>query len=110
MSLDLNKLADKLDSALNNETTETLTKFLTDKRMKNNKQSSIKKLFNKIFNTNTGYFIRSHVYKYNGTRQIGYILCKGYIMFGIPGYDRIEIYLTREEALYALIQIQGGNK
>ena len=41
MSLDLNKLANKLDEALSNETTETLTKFLTDKRMSNNKQSSI---------------------------------------------------------------------
>jgi hypothetical protein len=40
MSLDLNKLSDKLDESLNNETTETLTKFLTDKRMSNNKQSS----------------------------------------------------------------------
>lgn len=42
MSLDLNKLANKLDEALSNETSETLTKFLTDKRMSNNKQSSVK--------------------------------------------------------------------
>ena len=35
MSLDLNKLANKLDEALSNETSETLTKFLNDKRMKN---------------------------------------------------------------------------
>ena len=41
MSLDLNKLANKLDEALSNETSETLTKFLTDKRMSNEKQSSI---------------------------------------------------------------------
>ena len=41
MSLDLNKLANKLDEALSNETSETLTKFLTDKRMSNNKQSSV---------------------------------------------------------------------
>ena len=33
MSLDLNKLANKLDEALIKETTETLTKFLNDKRM-----------------------------------------------------------------------------
>jgi len=39
MSLDLNKLANKLDETLSNETTETLTKFLTNKRMSNNKQS-----------------------------------------------------------------------
>lgn len=38
MSIDLNKLANKLDEALSNETTETLTKFLKDKRMSNNKQ------------------------------------------------------------------------
>jgi len=35
MSLDLNKLENKLDEALSNETSEILTKFLNDKRMKN---------------------------------------------------------------------------
>jgi hypothetical protein len=35
MSLDLNKLEKKLNEALSNETTETLTKFLNNKRMKN---------------------------------------------------------------------------
>ena len=40
MSLDLNKLANKLDEALSNETSETLTKFLTDKRMNINKQTT----------------------------------------------------------------------
>jgi len=35
MSLDLNKLSNKLDEALIKETTETLNKFLNDKRMKN---------------------------------------------------------------------------
>lgn len=44
MSLNLNKLANKLDEALSNETSETLNKFLTDKRMSNNKQSSVIKL------------------------------------------------------------------
>jgi hypothetical protein len=34
MSLDLNKLEKKLDEALSNETTETLNKFLKNKRMK----------------------------------------------------------------------------
>lgn len=33
MSLDLNKLENKLDKALSNETSESLNKFLTDKRM-----------------------------------------------------------------------------
>ena len=40
MSLDLNKLSNKLDEALNNETNETLNKFLNDKRMENNKQTT----------------------------------------------------------------------
>jgi predicted AlkP superfamily phosphohydrolase/phosphomutase len=40
MSLDLNKLANKLDQALSNETSETLIKFLNDKRMTNNKQQT----------------------------------------------------------------------
>ena len=40
MSLDLNKLENKLDEALIKETTETLNKFLNDKRMTNNKQQT----------------------------------------------------------------------
>jgi len=40
MSLDLNKLENNLDEALSNETTETLNKFLNDKRMTNNKQQT----------------------------------------------------------------------
>jgi hypothetical protein len=40
MSLDLNKLENKLDEALSNETSETLNKFLNDKRMTNNKQQT----------------------------------------------------------------------
>ena len=36
--IDLNKLENKLDEALIKETTETLNKFLNDKRMENNKQ------------------------------------------------------------------------
>jgi hypothetical protein len=43
MSLDLNKLENKLDEALIKETTETLTKFLNDKRMKN--KQTINKLY-----------------------------------------------------------------
>jgi hypothetical protein len=41
MTLDLNKLENKLDEALSNETSETLTKFLNDKRMTNNKQTKL---------------------------------------------------------------------
>ena len=41
MSIDLNKLANKLDEALSNETSETLTKFFNDKRMTNNKHTQV---------------------------------------------------------------------
>jgi hypothetical protein len=41
MSLDLNKLENKLDEALSNETSETLSKFLNDKRMINNKKLTV---------------------------------------------------------------------
>ena len=40
MTLDLNKLEHKLDEALSNETSQTLNKFLNDKRMTNNKQQT----------------------------------------------------------------------
>jgi uncharacterized coiled-coil protein SlyX len=40
MTLDLNKLENKLDEALSNETSQTLNKFLNDKRMTNNKQQT----------------------------------------------------------------------
>jgi len=49
MSLDLNKLSNKLDEALSNETSKTLTKFLNDKRMTNNKQTSVEQLFHKLW-------------------------------------------------------------
>jgi hypothetical protein len=48
MSLDLNKLANKLDEALSNETSETLSKFLNDKRMTNNKQQTMKTIISKL--------------------------------------------------------------
>ena len=48
MSIDLKKLEHKLDEALSNETNETLTKFLTNKRMSNNKQSSVEWYDNEI--------------------------------------------------------------
>lgn len=39
--LDLNMLASKLDEALSNETTESLSDWLKEKRMSNNEQSSV---------------------------------------------------------------------
>jgi hypothetical protein len=47
MNLDLNKLENKLDEALSNETSETLNKFLNDKRMSNEtKQTAVEWLLN----------------------------------------------------------------
>ena len=53
MSLDLNKLENKLDEALSNETSETLTKFLNDKRMSNNKQTTHTCVFEKSKTSNS---------------------------------------------------------
>jgi DNA topoisomerase VI subunit B len=49
MSLDLNKLANKLDEALSNETSETLNNFLKNKNMTNEtKQTAVEKLITEI--------------------------------------------------------------
>ena len=55
-------------------------------------------LIRKFFNLNTGYFINTHNYFYNGILEEGYIICKGYILFGLFGFDRIEIHTNKEEA------------
>ena len=58
----------------------------------------MKKLFSKIFNLNTGTFIKELVYYYEGKAYVGYIVCRGYILFGLFGYDRLEYCLTKKEA------------
>jgi hypothetical protein len=63
MSLDLNKLSNKLDEALSNETTETLTKFLNDKTMTNNKQQTVVEwLFNKLESIDKVYYRYTIIY------------------------------------------------
>jgi hypothetical protein len=58
MSLDLNKLENKLDEALSNETSETLTKFLNNKRMTNNKQqTAVEWLVQNLHLHNDVYFV-----------------------------------------------------
>ena len=64
MSLDLNKLENKLDEALSNETSESLTTFLTDKRMTNNKQKTavewgVEKLATLTFDYMAGFINKS---------------------------------------------------
>jgi hypothetical protein len=53
MNLDLNKLENKLDEALSNETSETLSKFFNDKRMTNNKQQTHTCVFEKSKTSNS---------------------------------------------------------
>jgi len=50
----------------------------------------------KAFNLNAGIFIEEVVYDYYGKYFTGYIIYQGYILFGIPGYDRLDICPTKE--------------
>ena len=67
--------------------------------MINNKQISVRQMLKKIFNTNTGYFIKEVTYDFRGNYEVGYVLCKGYLMFGIPGYDVVRVYTDKTEVL-----------
>lgn len=62
----------------------------------------IKTVFEKAFNTNTGYFIDRVIYNYNQKTEVGYILCRSFTMFGIQGYDRLGIFVDEEEAVRSL--------
>jgi hypothetical protein len=61
----------------------------------------MKKLFRKLFNTNTGSFITGVIYWYNGEDKVGYALYREYVYFGIPGHTLIGLYLTKDEAISA---------
>ena len=50
----------------------------------------------KIFNLNTGMFVNQRLYTYNGKPHIGFELCQGFVLFGIPGYDRLYICHDKE--------------
>lgn len=59
----------------------------------------LKKLLESLFNSNTGYFIKEHLYCWEGELKIAFVLCRGYAILGIPGWDRVGVFLTKEEAL-----------
>lgn len=62
------------------------------------KQSNMKKIkafFRKGFNTDTGYFLKPVGY---ARYETAYFLCKGWVMFWIPGYDRVYCFLDKREA------------
>lgn len=67
----------------------------------------LKELFEKAFNTNTGYFIKKVIYWYQGRSEVGYVLCRGFVMFGIPGYDRLGVFVDQEDAIRDLKIWQG---
>ena len=60
----------------------------------------MKQFIKLLFNLNTGYFINTYNYYHNGILEEGYVICKGYILFGISGYDKVEfhydLYLAKE--------------
>lgn len=62
----------------------------------------MKKLFKFLFNTNTGYFIQKVPFEYEGNIEFGYIVCRGYKVFGIFGYDRIAYCHDRETLINSL--------
>lgn len=69
---------------------------------------TLKKILNFFFNPNTGYYLNPVPYEYKGESCMGYVLCKGYVILGIPGYERIDIFPDREEAEEALAKINQG--
>lgn len=58
----------------------------------------MKKIFKKIFNLNTGYFVNPVPYDWEGKTYTGYTVCQGYILFGIPGYSRVGFFVDKEDA------------
>jgi len=58
----------------------------------------MRKIIKKLFNTNTGYFLESIPYYYEGEQYIGYVVRRGYIMFGIPGHTKVSIFLNKSDA------------
>jgi len=57
------------------------------------------------FRSCTGYTLATHLYYYEGKPQIGYVTRKHYVMFWISGYDKIGVYLTKQEALESAKQL-----
>lgn len=55
------------------------------------------KIFKWLFNENTGFFINSIPYDYDGKTYIGFVICQGFRFFGILGYTRISHCVDKEE-------------
>jgi hypothetical protein len=65
-----------------------------------------------VFNPNTGYFLIKTPYIDTIAEEIEeyWILCQGYKMFGIDGYDRIGYFTDRNKAIKALSYFVKGKK
>lgn len=59
--------------------------------------TAIIQFFKKGFDTNTGYSVAERLYPYENKLHIGYVLIKNYTMLWIKGYDRIEVFINKEE-------------
>lgn len=68
----------------------------------------MKKLFKSLFNLNTGFFIKECLYTASGRPHVGYVLCKGFKLFGIRGYDRIDVFIDKSDALYFKRRLEEG--
>jgi hypothetical protein len=64
-------------------------------------------MLKKLFSTNTGYFLNTHLYDYEGDTYIGYVLCRSYVFFGIEGYTKIKVFVEKDEADAALRQMNN---
>ena len=64
---------------------------------------------NRFFNLNTGYFIKSRLYEYNNDFCIGYLICRGYSIFYIPGYDVIAYCCDKDTLIRNLKQLNINN-
>jgi hypothetical protein len=59
----------------------------------------ISNFFKSGFRSCTGHSLATHLYYYEGKPQIGFTIRKHYVMFWIPGYDRVGVYVTQQEAV-----------
>jgi hypothetical protein len=64
-------------------------------------------MLKRFFNSNTGYFLNTHLYDYEGETYIGYVLCRSYVFLGIEGYKKIEVFAEKDEADSALRQMNN---
>jgi hypothetical protein len=66
----------------------------------------MKKLFYFLFNSNTGWFINTGYYDFEGDTYEYYILCKGYRFLGIPGYARVAHCYDMEQLRERIVKLE----